>query len=204
MLNEGGLYPRRKLVVSVKEDELIYHTRGYGNGQKPQDYLDEFTALVTGSMNEIAALNIVCTRPRELTRESLKSLRMALDREGFTEQQLNTAINETTNADIAADIISIVRSYAIGSTLISHEERIRRAVNKLRRAYSFSRMELDWLSRIENYLMKENVLDRSSFESGAFKNTGGFARLDKIFKNQLDHIILELNDYLYEDGGNIA
>lgn len=204
MLNEGGLTPRRKLVISVKEDELLYHTRGYGDGQKPQDYLNEFTAFVTGSMNEIAALNIVCTRPRELTRESLKSLRMALDSEGFTEQQLNTAINETTNANIAADIISIVRRYAIGSPLISHEERIRRAMDKLRRAHSFSRMELDWLSRIENYLIKENVLDRSSFESGAFKNAGGFARLDKIFKNQLDHIILELNDFLYEDGGNIA
>ncbi|WP_018307129.1 type I restriction-modification system endonuclease [Desulfitobacterium hafniense] len=204
MLDEGGLNPRRKLVVSVKEDELLYHTRGYGNGQKPEDYLEEFTAFITGNMNEIASLNIVCTRPQELTRETLKSLRVALDGEGFTEQQLNTAIKETTNAHITADIIGIVRRYALGSPLISHEERIRRAVEKLRRAYSFNRMELDWLARIESYLMKENVLDPSSFESGAFKNAGGYPRLDKIFKNQLDKIILELNNYLYDDGGNIA
>ena len=85
-------------------------------------------------INEIAALNIVCTRPKELTRASLKDLRLTLDREGFTTQQLNTAISELTNEEMAADIISLIRRYAIGSTLISHEARIRRAVDKLKKA----------------------------------------------------------------------
>ena len=35
---------------------------------------------------------------------------------------------------MAADIISIIRRYAIGSALISHEERIKKAVDKLRKA----------------------------------------------------------------------
>ena len=78
-------------------------------------------------------MNIVCTRPKELTRANLKDLRLTLEREGFTTQQLNTAISELTNEEMAADIISLIRRYAIGSTLISHETRIRLAVDKLKK-----------------------------------------------------------------------
>lgn len=64
----------RSVVISKHEDELLEHTRGYGNGSKPEDYLDAFAMYVKTKMDEIAALNIVCTRPKELTRDSLKSL----------------------------------------------------------------------------------------------------------------------------------
>lgn len=204
MLNEGGINPGRAVVISDKEDELISHTRGYGKGMKPEDYLDGFKSFVTNNINNIAALNVVCTRPKELTRESLKSLRLELDREGFTEKQLNTAWKELKDQDIAADIISFIRKEAIGSVLISHEQRIINAVQKLRQNHSFSKMELDWLNRIETYLLHETVLDKEAFDSGAFKNFGGYTRIDKIFKNQLENIISELNEYLYDDGGKTA
>ena len=90
----NGSYP---VVISDAEDELLEHSRGYGAGSKPEDYLDAFASYIKTNLNEIAALNIVCTRPKELTRESLKSLRLTLDREGFTTQQLNTAISQMTN-----------------------------------------------------------------------------------------------------------
>ena len=117
------------MVISDALDELISHTRGYGTGSRPEDYLDAFADYIKTHINEIAALNIVCTRPKELTRASLKDLRLTLDREGFTTQQLNTAVSELTNEEMTADIISLIRRYAIGSTLISHEARIRRAVD---------------------------------------------------------------------------
>ena len=156
-------------------------------------------------MNEIAALNIVCTRPKDLTRESLKYLRLTLDREGFTAQKLNTAISKMTNVEITADIISLIRRYAIGSALISHEIRIQSAVDKLRRAHQFSAPELTWIARMEKYLLEESVLNIDVFdEDGRFKAQGGFARLNQIFKNQLESVVQELNEYLYDDGGKIA
>lgn len=196
---------RRPVVIDHHEDELLEHTRGYGTGSRPEDYLDAFSAYVKVNLNEIAALNIVCTRPKELTRESLRSLRLTLDREGFTTQQLNTAISQMTNEAIAADIISLIRRYAIGSTLISHEARIRRAVDKLKKAHNFSKQELNWIARMEKYLMEESVLNVSVFdEDGRFKAQGGFAKINKVFQNQLESIVLELNEYLYDDGGETA
>ena len=195
----------RKLVNSDQEDELLSHTRGYGSSDRPEDYLDAFANYVKTNLNEVAALNIVCTRPKELTRESLKSLRLTLDREGFTTQQLNTAISQMTNEEITADIISLIRRYAIGSALISHEARIRKAVDKLKKAHHFSKQELNWISRMEKYLMEESVLNVAVFdEDGRFKAQGGFNKINKVFGNQLESIVLELNEYLYDDGGRTA
>ena len=195
----------RKLVISDQEDELLSHTRGYGSSDRPEDYLDAFANYVKTNLNEVAALNIVCTRPKELTRESLKSLRLTLDREGFTTQQLNTAISQMTNEEITADIISLIRRYAIGSALISHEARIRKAVDKLKKAHRFSMQELNWISRMEKYLMEESVLNVAVFdEDGRFKAQGGFNKINKVFGNQLESIVLELNEYLYDDGGRTA
>lgn len=195
----------RKLVISDQEDDLLSHTRGYGSSDRPEDYLDAFANYVKTNLNEVAALNIVCTRPKELTRESLKSLRLTLDREGFTTQQLNTAISQMTNEEITADIISLIRRYAIGSALISHEARIRKAVDKLKKAHHFSMQELNWISRMEKYLMEESVLNVAVFdEDGRFKAQGGFNKINKVFGNQLESIVLELNEYLYDDGGRTA
>lgn len=195
----------RTVVISSEEDELTSHTRGYGNSEKPEDYLDAFSGYVKTHMNEIAALSIICTRPKDLTRDALKALRLTLDREGFTTQQLNTAISELTNEEIAADIISLIRRYAIGSSLISHEARIRRAVDKLKKAHNFSKQEMSWIGRMEKYLMEESVLNVQVFdEDSRFKTYGGFAKINKVFQNKLENIVIELNEYLYDDGGRVA
>lgn len=195
----------RAVVISNEKDILTGHTRGYGNSEKPEDYLDAFSKYVKTHMNEIAALSIVCTRPKELTRDTLKALRLTLDREGFTTQQLNTAISELTNEEIAADIISLIRKYAIGSALISHEARIRRAIDKLKKAHNFSKQEMSWIGRMEKYLLEESVLNVQVFdEDTRFKSNGGFAKINKIFQNKLENIVIELNEYLYDDGGRTA
>lgn len=196
---------RYSVVISDHEDKLLEHSRGYGKSRKPEDYLDAFADYIKINLNKIAALNIICTRPKELTREGLRSLRLTLDREGFTTQQLNTAVSQMTNEEIAADIISLIRRYAIGSTLISHEARIRQAVDKLKKAHKFSKQELNWIARMEKYLMEESVLNIAVFdEDGRFKSQGGFAKINKVFGGKVESIILELNEYLYDDGGKIA
>ena len=205
MLQQREASKVNPLVISHEADELVSHERGFGQNAKPEDYLDSFATYIKTNMNEIAALKIVCTRPKELTRDSLKGLRLTLDREGFTTQQLNTAISQMTNEEIAADIISLIRRYAIGSTLISHEARIRKAVDRLKKAHSFEKQELNWINRMEKYLMEESVLNVKVFdEDGRFKNNGGFNKLNKVFKNNLESIVLELNEYLYDDGGHTA
>ena len=204
VLDRDKTYRKRPVVIDNHEDELIDHTRGYGEGQKPEDYLEAFKEFINNNMNAIAALRMVCTKPSELTREALKSLKLELDRHDFTEKQLNSAWNEMTNQDIVADIIAFIRQQALGSTLISHEQRVKHAFAKLRINHDFNKTQLDWLKRIEKVLLEESVLDEQIFEIGAFRNAGGFTIIDRRFGGKLREIITELNEYLYEDGGGAA
>ena len=58
---------------------------------------------------------------------------------------------------------------------------------------------------MEKYLLEESVLNVSVFdEDTRFRNEGGFKKIDRIFQNKLESIVLELNEYLYDDGGRSA
>ncbi|WP_339189839.1 type I restriction-modification enzyme R subunit C-terminal domain-containing protein [Paenibacillus sp. FSL R5-0490] len=65
-------------------------------------------------------------------------------------------------------------------------------------------MELDWLQRIETVLLHEPILDRDLSNTGAFMNHGEYNHINKIFCEQLDTIITNLNQYLFEDRGHTA
>ena len=203
MLNEGTTNPSSPVIISDRPDELVSHTRGYGNAEKPEDYLEEFKKFITDNINKIAALNIVCTRPKELTRQELKSLKLELDRNKFNEVQLNSAWKELKNEDIAADIISFIRQQALGTALLSHEERIKNAILKVKNNHSFNKIQLDWLTRIEKQLIHESIIDKETFDLGAFRSKGGFKAINKIFKNELEQLIEEINQNLYEERGVI-
>ena len=192
----------RKIIIDNKPDTGVQITRGYGkhNLQQPEDYIEEFTNYIKENRNKIEALKIVCTRPADLTRQALKNLAVILANEGYDLTSLNTAWNKVTNADLTVDIISVIRTCAIGSPMQSHEDRIKKAVAKLKANHNFSPVELGWLNVIEANLLQENVLEDSVFDNEViFRNKGGFKRIDKDFKFQLHALINELNKYLYED-----
>lgn len=189
----------QKRLYSAHEDAVYKHSRGYGNGTKPEDYLEEFKNFILNNMNKIAALTIVCQRPKELTRAELNSLKLELDRNNFTEKMLNTAWNQMTNQDITADIISFIRQQALGDALISHDIRIKRAISSVKKNHpELGAIQIKWLDRIETQLLNENILNRETFELDAFKIAGGFKKINMNFNNKLDDIIEEINDALYE------
>lgn len=204
VLDKDRPHSKSPRIIDDHPDVVIDHTRGYGEGQKPEDYLEAFKDFINNNMNAIAALRTVCTRPSELTREALKSLKLELDRHDFTEKQLNSAWNEMTNQDIVADIIAFIRQQALGSALVGHEQRVKHAFAKLRMNHEFNKTQSDWLKRIEKVLLEESVLDEQIFEVGAFKIAGGFTIIDRRFGGKLREIMTELNEYLYDDGGSVA
>jgi len=197
-LDENRYQPRKQL-ISDHEDELFSHKRGYGKGEKPEDYLNEFKAFIIDNMNKIPALAVVCQRPRELTRQTLKELKLALDQHGYTEPNLRTAWREWKNEDITADIISFVRRQALGDPLVSHEDRICQAMKKVYTLEKWTKIQRQWLERIEKQLIAETVFERKDFDKGAFKAHGGFARLNKIFQGNLNTVLDEINNALYPE-----
>ncbi|MZK50959.1 type I restriction-modification system endonuclease [Clostridium beijerinckii] len=191
------------IIVSDKEDKVVSHTRGYGKGKKPEDYIDEFKKYIEENKNTIQALEVVCTRPQDLTKETLKQLKAILDNKGFNEEYLKTAWKDLNNEEIVADIIAFIRQQALGSPLESNEVRVKRAVSKIKKEYYFTKPQENWLNKIEKVMLKEVVINKETLNTGSFfSQSGGFDRLnEKMFNGNLEDIINKLKTYMFEDKG---
>ena len=189
---------KRGHYYSEKEDTLLETTRGYGDTEKPQDYLDSFVAYVNENKDRIEAIRIACTRPSDMTRAQLRELKLELDKENFTESSLNEAASAVSNERIVADIIAFVRRAVLKTPLVNHDARVKMAFSKLISAHRFNKMQLDLLDKIKVYMLHESILNTETFEAPAFKMDGGFARFNKKFGGQLAEIIREINTYIYE------
>lgn len=187
------------IIVANEKDEVVEHTRGYGNGKRPEDYIGEFESYIKENMNEIVALNVLCTKPKEMTRNDLKAIKAILDDNGFSEEYLKAAYKDMTNEEITADIIAFVRQKAIGSVLMSKEERVKKAMTKIKKEFKFTPLQEKWLQKIEKYMIKEVIIDKEVFEVGNFKREGGFKRYNTIFENNLEEVIEKLKEHMFSD-----
>ena len=206
---------RKGIVIDDHTDKVtrVYH--GYGEGEtRPEDYLESFTTWVRENRDKVEALQIVCTRPQDLTVQDLKSLRKQLSALHFTERQLSDAIAGGDGAAVTADIISLIRRATIGTPLKSHEERIRAAVSRLidelRHHGKLTKPQENVLRKIEKYFLADEnyVIGMQMFrDDSRFRRDGGQPRYDRIFDGHLAEVIDKLNNYLYDDyddGGKSA
>ncbi|WP_256010211.1 type I restriction-modification system endonuclease [Desertivirga xinjiangensis] len=187
----------KSMLISFHDDEFRGMERGYGKGKRPEDYLESFSKYIQENQNKIAALNIICTSPKELDRKSLRELLITLAHDGFDEVSLKAAWKEAKNEDIAADIISFIRTLAVGNALLSQEERIKGAIAKVRKIKKWSAIQEKWIERFEKQLLKESVLQPTDLDEDPFNEAGGYQRLNKIFENRLEEVINTINENLY-------
>lgn len=188
-----------KIFISSHEDSLRDVHRGYGDAQKPSDYLENFSVFLRDNKDRIPALLLVMQRPRELTRKQLRELRLLLDEHGFSEANLKTAWREATNQDIAASIIGFIRNAATGSPLLSHEERVQRAMRHILASRQWTVPQRQWLERIGRQLERESIVDKEALDRGAFERDGGFSRLNRIFDGQLETVLGDIAEAMWDD-----
>lgn len=188
----------RIVPISHHPDHVVSVAHGYGKGQKPSDFLDGFTAFVRGNINKIAALSVVLQRPRDLTRVELKALRLALDGQGYSEANLRRAWSDAKNEDIAASIIGFVRQAALGDALTPLDVRVRQAMQKIVTRQQWTEVQRKWLKRIEEQLLREVVVDRASIDDEPFRADGGFQRLNKVFGGNLEAVLGDINEELWQ------
>lgn len=187
-----------RLIVSDHEDQLRRVERGYGKGEKPADYLESFAGFLAANLNQVPALLIVTQRPRELTRQQLRELRLLLDEAGYTEAGLQSAWRETTNQDVAASIIGFIRRAAVGDPLVPYSQRVDRALAAILASRAWTDPQRKWLERIGQQLRTEVIVDRQALDRGQFKTMGGFARINKVFDGQLETVLGDLHEALWK------
>ncbi len=160
--------------------------------------MEAFRAYVVQHLNDLPALIVVTQRPRDLTRPQLRELRLALDQAGFSEANLRSAWRETTNQDIAASIVGYIRHVACGQPLVSHRQRVQAAMEKILTSRPWTEPQRKWLERIAKQLEQEVVVDREALDAGQFKEMGGYNRLNKVFQGELEQILHDIADAMWQ------
>lgn len=185
--------------ISNAEDRYLGETTGYGDNQKPGDYLQEFADFVRDNPNQIAAIKVVTTRPGDLTHADLKQLLQELDDAGFSKNRLREAWRNERNEDVVASIIGFVRQAALGDPMLSDEERLASAKRRILSTKNWNTKQRQWLDRIFKDLGRNApVLDREILDNGEYKNRGGFKRLDKVFDKELAQLITQINEAIWD------
>lgn len=187
-------------VIATHSDELMVRAQNYGNNQKPQDYLEGFHQFIHNQLNQSVALGVVVNRPKNLTREQLREVRLLLDQNGYSEANLSSAWRNQTNQEIAASIVGYIRQAAIGEALQPFEQRVNNAMQKIYNLHSWTPVQRKWLDRLAKQLTHEVVLDHEVLNRN-FAQDGGAQRLDKLLAGHLDHVIEALNDNLWPQTG---
>lgn len=194
------------VVISHHKDEVTSCERVFGNEhQSAEDYLETFTKYLNENRDSVQILNMVCTRPRDLTRASLKDLAAMLENQGFTKQQLATALKAKhgeTDEALSFDIITIIRNLCLDLPLEDHKKKVHAAVERLKSEFSFNRDQLNWLKRFEQYLLcdEEVVLNVNALDTDSrFRTYGRFNKADEAFDNKLAVYLDRLNDYIFDN-----
>ncbi|MET4026517.1 type I restriction enzyme R subunit [Marinobacter sp. MBR-99] len=185
-------------LISDHEDEIRERIQSYGVHDKPEDYLDSFNEFIKQQLNQSAALTVVVNKPRDLTREQLREVKLLLDNHGYSEARLQSAVRNQTNKDIAASIIGYIRRAALGEPLIPFEQRVAEAMDRILTQHNWTPNQRKWLERLAKQLVHEVIIDRE-FVNHRFADDGGAKQMDKVLGAQLDTVLDELNEAMWPE-----
>jgi type I restriction enzyme R subunit len=194
--------PATPIFISHHEDNLREVKQGFGDKDKPEDYIEAFKDFINTKGNQIPALVTVVTRPQELTRKQLRELQYELDQAGYSETTLNSAWRQMKNEEMAATIIGYIRQAAIGDPLVPFDQRVDTALNSMLASKNWTQPQREWLKKLAAQTKANRLVDRAALDDPnlLFKREGGgFARLDRIFDGHLDQVLNHFNDSLWRE-----
>ncbi len=189
-------YPRaaREFIVAPTAQDSVYSEYLFrttdGRALKPEDYLVSFEKFVRENPDQIGALRILLSKPKDFGTKDLIDLRKKLEArpERFTEENLRKAYHNEL-----ADIISMIKHAAQGEPLITADERVDRAIAKMRQNKTFTTDQDEWLVLIRNHLVRELLVEEADFSLLPFSRHGGWTKANEVFEGQLPAILHELN-----------
>jgi type I restriction enzyme R subunit len=193
--------PKRVFVKAFETEDVVsseWLIRGLdGKEYKPEDYLLAFERFVKENPAKVEAIGILLDRPQEWSTEALDELRKKLSStaERFTVDNLQKAHHVQYHKALV-DIISMVKHAARDQEpLYTAEERVRNAFDRLTKGKQFTDEQRQWLERIREHLVANLTIDKDDFEVvPIFTHFGGWGRANRVFNNQLDDIIQDLNE----------
>ncbi|MGR2701250.1 type I restriction-modification system endonuclease [Vibrio campbellii] len=186
-------------IFSDLPDAVTGVSQVWGDHDSAEDFLEAFDQLVDVSVNQQEALDIIVNRPRDLTRKGLIELQEWFDAQNYNDATLRHAWNVAKNQDIAAKLIGHIRRASIGDALMPFEQRVDLALSRILKANEWNDEQVSWLERLASSIKEKVVLDEDTFKTGNYKRKGGKRKLMNVFNDELDTILAEFNEYMWDE-----
>jgi len=192
--------PRKIFYVDYTERDEVSSTwivrDASGNEYRPDDYLEMFSGFVRENPDKIAAISILLDRPQEWGTDALAELKAKLEssQQRFTVENLQKA-HEVKYNKALVDIISMIKHAAHEEeALLTAQERVSKAFDKVTEGKSFTADQLLWLDRIRAHLTANLSIDKEDFDYiPVFADYGGWSKASRVFEGQLVTLITEFN-----------
>jgi type I restriction enzyme R subunit len=165
----------------------------------PQDYLESFKTFVNEKKDELDLLNTIASSPKSLKKKDLVDLYKVLREHKFTEPYLEAAAQALKGEQIGAKVLGFLRDAMSDDDLISIDERVDTALKRISDKHDLNAEQRKWIERIAQQYKRQEVVDSDSIRLiSQLKHQGGtYQRLNKIFDENLDGILSDLNGLVW-------
>ena len=168
-----------------------------GREYKPEDYLAAFSTFVRENSANVDAIQILLSRPKGWGTEALAELKAKLltAPQRFTVDTLERA-HRLRYDKALVDIISMVKHASREKEpLLTAEERVARAFERLTRGQEFTPEQQRWLLRIREHLIANLSIDKEDFENvPVLQTAGGWGNANRTFKGKLPPFLKAFNE----------
>jgi len=187
---------KRSFLVAYETEDEVSSARHsfFGVHEKPEDYLSAFSQFVRNNSDQITAIKILLDRPKQWNPAALDELRQKLKENRYDEKTLSEA-HKVVYHKALADIISMVKHAARDAEpIMTAEERVDRAIQKISHNRDFNEEQHKWLALIREHLVQNLTIEENDFDVvPIFEQFGGRGKARKIFGDTLQSLIEELN-----------
>ena len=205
-----------QMVDEVSKDELLAEQTGYSPEakEKAQALVRSFENYLAANKDEIDALQFFYSVPhkKRLRFKDIQALASAISAppRSWTPEKLwrayetleKSKVRGASAGRLLTDVVSLVR-FALHQQgeLLPHADRVReRYENWIAQqtgiGRKFSDEQVEWLGMMRDHIATSLEIDLESLDLTPFTNHGGLARASKVFGNDLNAIVQELNEAL--------
>ena len=204
-----------QIIDAVSKDKIINAGWDTKAKEKAQGVIASFKQFIADNKDELTALQFIYSKPygtRHLTYEAISELADAIEKPPYSvtkeqvwqayEQLEQSKVKKAGAQKLLTDIISLIR-FTLGkdTVLEPFQETVNRRfadwlTQQKKAGRSFTPEQMEWLQMIKEHITTSVTVTVDDLELTPFQERGGAIKASKVFGEQLDKILEELNGVL--------
>ena len=204
-----------QIIDTISKDEVVLAGFDQQAKERAQSLIDSFKKFIEDNKDEITALQLIYSKPfgqRFITYEQIDELAKAIKKPPLhlrqetlwlAYEQLEKSKVKKARADkILTDIISLLRFTIKDADVLEpwldvQEIRFRNWLEQQKRlGRTFTNQQMEWLGMIKDHITTSLQIEMDDFEYAPFHEKGGAVKAYKLFGDDLNKVLNELNEVL--------